>query len=203
MNARSILALTSCLLCAAPTLAQEAKRIDPDKAKVIATPLVEAAKKLDLPFKLTLDADKGTGVHADKAVGFILPSTKLTEDAIKKLDKEPVPIGILFTHKVTLVIADQPVPADQHRSTEITVGNDTVTVNVMPLAIGKVAGRLVLLVYTKDKTPALVTELVESAEKSEFPIDLDARRVGDNRAAAIINVLSRYRAAIQVAGQGE
>lgn len=203
MTRQSLAVAVAYYLCTAiPTLAGDApERIGADKAKKIVAPLLEATAKLELPLKLTLDGERGTGLKAGKAVLFIIPDSKLTVESLKKLDKEPLPLGVLFAYKVTPITAEQAIAADQHRTVEITVGTDNATVTVLPLAAARIAGRLVLLVYTKDKIPAIVAELVEADEKSDWPLDLDGRQVGNNRAALVVNVLGRYRAAIQVAGQ--
>lgn len=195
--------LLFCLLGTLSAAAEDVQRLDPDKAKQIAKPLVEATAKLELPFKLTLDGERGTGLQARKVVVLVVPDAKLSADALDKLDKEVLPVGVLYTTKdISLVATELTVPAEQVRTVEISVGNNTASITVLPLAVARVAGRLVLLVYTKDKKPTVVTELTESENKSDWPLDLDAHPVGNNRAALLLNVLGRYRAALQVAAPG-
>jgi hypothetical protein len=69
----------------------------------------------------------------------------------------------------------------------------------MHLAAAKVADRMVLLIYTTGKTPALVTTLVEVDNAKDLPLDLEAKKAGDNEAMVVLTVLGRYRAAFNVA----
>lgn len=198
-------ALLACLVCVAPcAIAQDPQRIDGDKAKEVAKALADAIAKLELPVKTSLDGKSGTGLHAEKAAVFVLPDAKLTAEALKKHDKGVLPLGVLFmTDSVTLVSADKPVPAKDHLTTQVTVKDNTVTLNVLTLAAANVADRLVLLVYGKDKKPIVVAELNEAEEKTDHVVDVEARKAGDKRATLTVNVLGKYRACVQMAAKEE
>src|SRR5260370_1087000 len=176
--------LLGCLVLCIPARAQEPQRIEDDKAKEAAKLLVDAIAKLTLPVKTSLDGKSGTGLHAGKAGAFLVPDTKLTADALKKHEKGVLPLGVLFvTDSLTLVSGDKPVAAKEHLTAEITINNETAKVNVLTLAAARVADRLVLLVYAKDKKPVVVAELNEAEEKSDHVLDVSARKQEEKRAA--------------------
>ena len=200
MNARSAVMLG--LLVAGFVSAQEPKKLEGEEAKKIATRLTEASAKLEnTPFKVTPDIEKAGGLAAKKHVALLLPDTGLKLDTLKKIDREIVPLGLLYTHKMTLVVADQSLPEDQQRTVEIEVKNEKAKIAVMHLAAAKVAGRLVLLVYTNGKTPAMVTTLAETEDAKDLPLDVEGKKAASNQATLLVTVLGKYRAAISVAGQ--
>src|SRR5262249_45331837 len=173
-------------------------------AKGIPRPLPAAAANRELRVRASLEGKSGTGLHADKQAVFVIPDAKLTAEALKKHDKGVLPVGVMFiTEAVTIVSGDKAVPADGHLSMEITVDNKTVKVHPITLAAARVADRLVLLAYAKDKKPAIVAELNEEEEKSDHGLDVSVRKAGDRRATVVVNVLSKYRACLQVAAKEE
>jgi hypothetical protein len=197
-------ALLGALLACLPARGEEPQRIDGDKAKEVAKVLVDAIAKLELPVKPSVDGKSGTGMHKDKVGVFVIPDTKLTADALKKHEKGVLPVGILFmTDAVTPVSGDKPVPAKDHLTTEVTIGDNTVTVNVVALAAARVADRLVLLAYAKDKKPVVVAELNEVEDKTDHVLDVEARKQEEKRAALVINVLGKYKAALRLAAKEE
>jgi hypothetical protein len=195
-------ALLGFVLACLPARAEEQKRIEDDKAKDAAKALVDAIAKLELPVKPSLDGKSGTGLHAGKAAAFVVPDTKLTADALKKHEKGVLPLGVLFTtDAITVVSGDKPVATTEHLTAEVTAKNETVKVNVHVLAAARVADRLVLLVYAKDKKPIVVAELNEADEKSDHVLDVNARKQEEKRAALVLNVLGTHKAVIRLAAK--
>lgn len=193
-------ALLVVVLLSGSIAAQEPRRIEGEEAEKMARLLAEASGKLrDLPLKITLDVTKSVGLGSKGHGGLLTPAEGLKADALKNLDKEIVPLGMMYSLGLTPVAAGQPLPASELRTVEVTVKDQTVTVSVLQLAAAKVAGRLVLLVYAGGKEPALVTTLVESTEAKELPLDLDGQKAGDQQATVVLSVLGRYRAAFTVA----
>jgi hypothetical protein len=95
----------------------------------------------------------------------------------------------------------QSVPEDQQRTIEVSIKDKNAKLSVLHLGVAKVADRPVLLVWTNGKAPALVTTLVETDDAKDYPLDLDAQKVGGNEARLIATVLGRYRAAFNIAAQ--
>ena len=183
-------------------LAQDAKRMESDKAAKIAATMVAAMSKLsDPPVKVTADTQRAMGVTAHDRGGVLVPDSGLTAESLKKVDKDVLPVGLLFLHRITPSVAELVTAADQHRQITVTVEDKTMTVFVLPLAVTRVAGRLVLLVYTNRKEPAVVTTLVESNESKELPLEMEPRPAQDQRATLLLSLLGRYRAAIDVVAQ--
>lgn len=199
MNQRLAAWVLACAACGA-AIAQDAKKLEPEQVKKYGTLCAEGTAKLaDPPLKVSPDIERGMGLTAENRGGLVLPDAKLTADALQKLDKDILPLGVLYTLRVTIIVVDKEVPADKLRTLEISAGDEKATVAVMWLAAAKVGGRLALLVYTDSNTPALVTTLADSDEKTESPIELEARGAGDNRATLILKIAGRYKASIPVA----
>jgi hypothetical protein len=178
------------------------KRVEGEKAEQIARLIGEAVKKSDkaAPVKVTPNFARAVGLAARDRGGLVVPDTKLSADAFRKLDKGIVPVGMLYLSRVTLVNADEPVTADGYHTVEVTKDGTTRTIAVLHLAATKVEGRLVLLVYTNSKTPLVVTSLVEVNEGGDFPLNLEARQGGgDSRAIALLTIAGKYRATLPIA----
>ena len=136
---------------------QDTKRIESDKVAKIAATLVTATTGLsDLPVKVNADTTRSMGIVGQDRGGVLVPDSRLTAEALKKVDQDVLPIGLLFLHRVTPSVADQVTPTDQHRQISVTIDDKTMTIFVLPLAVTRVAGRLVLLVYMNRKEPAMV-----------------------------------------------
>jgi len=112
-----------------------------------------------------------------------------------------VPVGMLYLHRVTPIVVEQAVSADQQRRVEIADGDQKATVSVWQLGVTRVADRNVLVVYGSGKVPLLVTTLVETADTRDALLALDVQPAGDNRGAMLLTIAREYRAAIPVAGQ--
>ena len=198
------LLLASLILVIAPrwVAGEDAKRIDSDKVAKIAATLVAATSGLsDLPVKVSPDTQRSMGVVGQDRGGVLVPDSRLTAEALKKVDKDVLPIGLLFLHRITPSVADQVTPTDQHRQITVTVKDKTLTIFVLPLAVTRVADRLVLLVYTNRKEPAIVTTLVDLSESKDLPLEMEARPGQDQRATVLLSILGRYRAAVDVVAQ--
>lgn len=196
---RCCLALCVLALSSPLCLAQEVERVDADKVMMFAKPLADLAGGLkDLPVKVTPDVAKAMAIAKGEHAAMIIPDAKLTREAIDKIDREIIPAGYLFLRKITPMIAGSPVPLGQHRTVEFDHDGKTITVAVLPLAIGKIAGRTVLLVYTNEKSATHVTPLHANDAARDYPLDLDAQPGGEGRASLLIHVLGKHRAAIGV-----
>ena len=182
--------------------AEDAKRLESDKAAKLASTLVaETSSMTDLPVKVMADTQRAMGIVAQDRGGVLVPDSRLTAEALKKVDKDVLPVGMLFLLRITPSVADLATSADQHRQITVTIENKTLTVFVLPLAVTRVADRLVLLVYTNRKEPAIVTTLVEYSESKELPLEMEAKPAQDQRATLLLSILGRPRAALDVVAQ--
>jgi hypothetical protein len=182
--------------------AQDVKRIEADKVVKIAATLVAATSGMsDLPVKVKADTQRAMGVSAQERGGVLVPDSGLTAEALKKVDKDLLPIGWLFLYRITPSVADLTTAADQHRQITVTIDDKSVTVFALPLAVTRVADRLVLLVYTNRKEPAIVTTLVEYSESKDLPLEMEPRPGQDQRATLLLSLLGKYRAGFDVVAQ--
>ncbi len=148
------LALLSILASAHLLPAQEVQRVEHSKAEKLAATLVEAASRLDdHGLKISPDVKKVVALEIDEHGGMIVPDAHLTADAIAKVDKEILPVGLIFLKHVTPVVVDSPIAADKHVFVTVTDNGAATKVPVMRLAIARVASRLVLLAYTGESAP--------------------------------------------------
>jgi hypothetical protein len=196
---------TAALLAASATAsAQQVQRLEQEKVLKYGKVLSDLVLRLgDLPIKHTPDIERGMGLRSEDNAGLIIPDKMLTAEAIAALDATPgkiIPAGVLYAHKMTMAVTDENLPIEKLRTVAVTgENNEMVQVVVLPLAVAKVGGRAVLLVYTKENKPAVVTTLEEIDARSELPIELEAKAVTDTRATLLLKVLGRYKAAISVA----
>jgi hypothetical protein len=193
--------LNSSSLCAGD--GDQPKRVEGEKAETFAklfdAALTKSAKAV--PVKVVPDFKRALGLGARDRVGFVVPDAKLSADSLRKIDRQIVPVGVLYLHRVTIVPGDDPVSADQHRTIEVTHDGKTVTVSVLHLAATKVAGRLVILIYTNSDTPLVVSSLTDAKEASDFPIDLDVRPAVNDRATLVLKIAGAYRTFLTLAAQ--
>lgn len=195
--------IVTAALVASGARAQNAEKIEPEKAREYGKALVaELKKQNDLPFALDADTEKAIGIHADKRGALVVPDKRASAAAIQKADKTVVPLGTLFLYRITPISAETPIAPGSHRSVEVTMedGNKA-TIHVLHLGAMQVAGRPVLVAYTSGKTPTIVAELVESSDGRGEPIDVDGAQVGGNRAALTLAIAGRYRASLHMTSQ--
>lgn len=187
-------------MLSAAASAQEPQRLPDDTVRKYAGLLAgKVAELKELPFAVKLDTDGAMGIHAGGNGGaLLLPVKDLNLDVVAKADGEPRPVGLVALHKLSLSVLSNALPVDKLHSVTITVENQEVTIPVLPIAVAKVAGRPVLLVYGKDKTPLVVTAMTESDHSNKTPLELDADGAGDKAAFAHIGVLGKWRATVVV-----
>src|SRR5437763_6820097 len=96
MTLRSGIAVSlALLLCCGIAHAQDVQKLDAEKAKKFAVILADAAAKLpDRPLAVTPDNERGVGLEKQKHGVLLVPDAKLSLDALKKLDKEILPLGM-------------------------------------------------------------------------------------------------------------
>lgn len=204
MTGRSLaLALLAVFVGTGRAPADDATRLDDEKAQLIAKlcTAADAAAKNAAPLKIAPDLERAVGFDLKKRAVLALPTRNLTAATIAKADKEIVPVGVLYMYRITPVVADDPLGADRLRTFDIKPqdGKPELTISAAQLAVTRVAGRLVLLVYAGAKEPVVVTTLVESGEAGDVPLDLEVAAAGEGRGLLIVRAFGKYRAAITVA----
>ena len=197
MRSFSLLMAACLALSASRANAQDPERVDADLAKKIGAIVAqEAAKLKDLPLAIAADPDKSTALKAGERAGLLMPDAKLSLDLLKKADKEIVPIGQFFLHGVTLMAGDKALPADKLRMFDT---EQKKSISLQQLGVAKVGGRLALVVYAGEKTPAIVTTLHDVDDPKDLPLELDVRRMGESQGMIVLTVLGKYRAMFGIA----
>jgi hypothetical protein len=195
-------ALCALLSAAAAAQAQQVQRLEQEKVLKYGKIVSELAVKLgDLPHKINPDVERGMGLRAEDNAGLLIPEKGLTADRIAGLrDGEVIPLGVLYALRMTYIAVDEPAPTDKLRKVMVADENGReLPVVVLPLAVGKIAGRPVLLAYSKDKAPAVAAALEEAEHAGELPLEMEPKGITDTRVTLVIRVLGRWKTAIQVA----
>lgn len=190
------------LFLSAFAMADDAERLTPEHVSRIGAPLLSGLNNLaDLPLKIDPDLDKATGLKVKDRGAIVLPARGLTAEMVEKAERDVVPVGYVVLHRITPIVANQQIGRDEHRTVSLTVEDKTAEVAVIQLGVTKVAGRLVLVGYTKSATPAFVTTLVDSGVAGDYPLDLEASSAGEGRATVTLTLGGKYRAGVDVAAQ--
>ena len=163
----------------------------------------EADRLVDPPFRIAANTDAALGMQGDNRGLLIVPDANLTAEKLKKLDNEVLPLGLLFTHNISPVMADKVIAASQQVAVELIKPDGKVPLHVTHLAATRVAGQLVLLAYTKSSEPPLITTLVEIEETVSAALTVAAHRISEKRGILLLTAFGRYRATIEIADMNE
>lgn len=183
--------------------AQEVDALDESKALKVARLCVEASRGLaDLPVEVTPSVEDAVGIEGDKRAALVIPDAKLSVESIAAIGEgEIMPAGVMFLHRLAPLVVERALAERRQRVLTVSEGGQQAAISMWPLAVGKVGGQPVLLVYASGASPAIVTTLVMTDAASSHNVTLAAERAGDQRAAFVITVAGSYRAAIPVTRQ--
>lgn len=163
--------------------------------------LAEAAAKVtDAPVLCAADESKIAGIYAPGPVAvFLIGDKKLSEDAIKKAGKEPVPVGLLFFISLAPTSSGQPFTADQLRIVTVKgQEGDERKLSLMHLAVVSEGGQPKLQFYAKGKQPLLEAPLVTT--NGSNIVDLNAKPT-EKGASLTLTFAGKYQATLPVAPQ--
>ncbi len=200
MGRKVILGIAVALFYAVGVNAQDVERVDAEKVNQFAKPLAHLAGELkDPPLKIVPNVEKATAIHKGEYAVLVIPDEKISKEAVTAADRDIVPVGYLMAHKLTPIVAETARPLDQHATVEIEHDGKKGTVAVICLGVGKVGGRLVLLLYTNEKAATHVVPLVEENDSRDFPVDVEALPAGNSRAAIVVHLFGKHKATFHVA----
>jgi hypothetical protein len=197
------------VLMACPTgaHAQDLDRVtesDP-LAKQVLDYLTEGLKKVnDAPVKMEADAEKAVLLYnAGLEMGAaFLPHKGLSEESLKKSDKEVAPLGVLFLYHLTPAVDKKPVEKDKIRTISIAVEGQDLQVPTYYMGVKTEAdGKRHLLVYGKDnKEPLLKVSLDNKETDGDRPVVIEAKNVGSGEGTLNVNALKKFQAAVPLKG---
>ena len=183
----------------------DVERIPLERAQQIAKLLQEQVAKVgDLQFKPDVDTEKPSGIHAENKYGaMVIPDRNLGEDTFTKASKtEVTPIGHLWTRNLAPAVDGTVTPNAKLRLVGVPIEGNEHNLPFYLLGLRKNPdGKLILLVYGKDKDP-LVKVPLERAEKTPgVPIEVDGKKGENETGILILNLLGKYEARITVKEQ--
>jgi hypothetical protein len=187
--------------------AQDLERVsDSDPlAKQVVEYLMEGLKKVsDAPVKMEADAEKAVLLYnAGLEMGAaFLPHKGLSEESLKKSDKEVAPLGVLFLYHLTPAVDKKPVEKDKIRTISIAVEGQDLQVPTYYMGVKTEAdGKRHLLVYGKDnKEPLLKVSLDDKETDGDRPVVIEAKNVGGGEGALNVNALKKFQAIVPLKG---
>lgn len=208
MKATLLLALT--LLTATILRAQEPQAIPPEELAKATALLMDANSRLgDMALKLELAPDQAIGFKAGDAGALLIPDKRLKiekgdKEAKKKAKGETIPVGQLWTSKLSPKDKDAVLPNDKLRLTKITAGEKEMELAVFALAIEPAGKReFQLALYGKGSVPVLRVPLTLEKAKGSAPVTFSGRKTGDESGVLALTILGRFKAEIPVGKQTE
>jgi hypothetical protein len=154
----------------------------------------------DAPFAVDADVDKPQGIKAQGVGLLALPDRKLTIKTLNEAGAAIVPVGELWTLKVS-VAADGKAPASE-RLRLVTVTDEEKSREVQLYFLGAAKseqGKLELIVFAKDREPLLRVPLAQLAgAKQEYPIEVAGQKKDDTSATLFLRLFGEYEAQLPV-----
>lgn len=177
---------------------QDLEVVPEDIAQQVVEASVEELKKVtDAPLKVEVDARQSTVLGTAEMGGVaFLTHRHVTEDALKKSDKEVVPLGVLGLYRFSLVADKKPVPTDKLRSGVIVVEGMTFEVSFCFVGIKtEQDGNRRLVIYGKGKEPIVKLPLNDFETKGERSVSIECK-VGSGDGTLNLNVLKKFQAIV-------
>ncbi len=195
------------LVCAPRAHAQDLERVSESDplAKQVLEYLTEGLKKVnDAPVKMEADAEKAVLLYnpgLEMGAAF-LPHKGLSEESVKKSDKEVAPLGVLFLYHLTPMVDKKPVEKDKIRTISIAVEGQDLQVPTYYMGVKTEAdGKRNLLVYGKDnKEPLLKVSLDDKETDGDRPVVIEAKNVGGGEGTLHVNALKKFQATVPLKG---
>jgi hypothetical protein len=177
--------------------AQDLERIPDDIAK----PVIESGVKnlenvKDAPIKVEPDVDKFIVIVGGEAGAGFIPHKGLSEESIKKSDKETAPLGILAMRGLTPAIDGKPVPKEKLRTVAFSVDGENIDVTVFFVGVKTENGTRQLLIYAKDKEPLLKVNLNDFETNGDRPVIIEGKGFANGAGTLNVNVLKKFQALV-------
>lgn len=195
------LAVRLALLFVLGGLAQAQEAIPLEEAQKAARKLITVSSSAsDLPFTVDADAERPAGLKGDEAGVIVLPDKGLTADAVAAAGKTFVPVGQLWSLKVTLASGGRSFTSDKLRLVSVGDGERTREVQFFLLGVVKnEQGALELGVFGKGAEPLYRVALQKAGSGSQnFPIEISGTKTGEESARLTLSVLGQYTADLDV-----
>lgn len=196
-------AATLCLaLFAGAAFGQE--RIAPDQAQRFAKLFADKTKNLDdLPIKVDLNPDQGTGLHHDRVGALVIPEKALTKDSLGSLKEKMAPVGQLWMRNLSPIANGKAIANSDLRLIMISIDNQDHSLPMFLLAVQKKGDGAELLIFAKDKKPVLTVPLEKIDTQQELPLDLEGKKGENDAGLLLLSLFGKYQAKIPIAQQDQ
>jgi hypothetical protein len=153
----------------------------------------------DAPFKMDLDLEKPSALSG---AALAIPAAKLSAELFARSSQEIIPLGQLWTLRITLAQNGKVTPNSKLRLVTVMNDGDEVKVQLYFLGARKnEKGEWTLVVYAKDKEPLLTAALQKAEGSQQQPIELEARKEGEDSGTLTVRILGRYKAELPLMKQ--
>jgi hypothetical protein len=187
-------------LCAARGAhAQDLQPVPDDQAKPIVEILAkEVGKVNDAQIKVEVEVDKTVVLFGGAEMGIaFMPHKGLSEESVKKSDKDVAPLGVMLLYHLTPVVDNKPVPKEKLRTLSVMIDNETIEVPVFYVGVKtETDGKRNLVIYGKDKDPLVKVALNDLETKGERPVVIEAKGVANGEGTLFVNVLKKFQSLV-------
>ena len=180
-------------------LASAQQKISREEALAYARAVSADAKQLNgTPIATDVDPQQPVALKEEDYGSMVLPQKNLKPETIARAGETAVPIGQLWLHKLAPMRNGEVVGRDSLRLVTVQLEGEDAMVPQCALAVRRnAAGALELLVFGKGKEPLLTVALKPLDAKQLVPIDLEAKRDGDE-GKLTFKILGKYEATISL-----
>jgi hypothetical protein len=158
-------------------------------------------------FKIDADCEKATGLHEPEVAGLmVVPRKDLKLETVKGVEEaNGMPAGFLFLYKITPVIDGKGLPSDKLPMVAMKTDDGTERqVAALRLAIKKENEETwKLLVFGKDKKPLLASTFRPEESKTDLPISVGVKELGDKEGTLVVTCFGKYAADVKLAKASE
>jgi hypothetical protein len=199
------MSMKHCLFVTLALMVPSAKaqdRVADEEARNIAKILVEAAGKVQAPFKMEVDAAKPFAVRRDDKGALLLPAKGLNADALEKAGSEIVPLGQVWMRNIAPVADNKLVSRKQLQNITIKPKDEEITVAMSWAGVRKEKDKLVLVLFGSEKKPYLTLPLEKADGKQELPLEFTVS-IEDEKALITVQIVGKYKTVMRVGPQTE
>lgn len=203
IHMKCALALILMSFTARAIFAQEAVPLE--DAQKAARKVTEIAVS-DPPFKMEVDVDQSSAIKADKGGLLIVPDKQLTAEKLATSGAAIVPIGQLWSLRVSLAANGKAIGPDKLRKVSVTDGDKQRELGLYFLGAGKnERGELELIVFGKEKEPLVRVPLAktDSASAQKLPVSLTGRKDTEDSGTLTLHLVDKYTVDLPVVRNAE
>lgn len=193
-----------------PLCAEELQPLGADELAKATQLLMDANTRLAAqPIKLELALDQAVGFKGGEVGALIIPDKRFKfekgdKEARKKNKSEAMPVGQLWTSKLSPKDKDTVLPNDKLQLVKVSTKDKELELAVFTLAVEHAGKReFQLAIYGRGNQPVLRLPLVTDKAKGAASVKLSARKTGEASGVLELALLGRFKAEIPVGKQAE